>query len=102
VVEPDAGTLSAAIVAWTGYGRVSWPRHDARALVALFGEEATIELLPRLRELEDDFYTSDARHCAPDAKTMGEMAAADFAARHPELTAAAVKAFAWCYTFDYK
>lgn len=94
--------LSAALIAWTGWGSHSSPSRDATRVVARFGEDAARELLPRLLELEKDFYSSDAVHVSPDLKAMGDRAAAHFRARHPELSEEAVKALTWCYTYDCK
>jgi hypothetical protein len=33
---------------------------------------------------------------------MARQASAEFAAKHPDISAEAVKALAWCYTFDYR
>jgi len=33
---------------------------------------------------------------------MAELASAEFARKHPEISAEAIRALAWCYTFDYK
>jgi hypothetical protein len=64
-----------------------------------FGTAGAAELLPWLRDLEDDFFASDARPVAPDLVTMGEPAAEDFRRKHPEISDEAVEALAWCYTF---
>jgi hypothetical protein len=58
--------------------------------------------MPLVRELEDDFYESDARYVAADLPEMGQLASAEFARKHPEVSAEAIRALAWCYTFDYK
>jgi hypothetical protein len=94
--------LSDAIVTWTGRGRTSWPARDEQLVVEEFGTERAAELMPLIRQLVDDFYTSDAVHTVADLKEMGDKAAAQFAARHPEISEAAVDALAWCYTWDYR
>ena len=63
--------LSAALVAWTGWGSHASPARDATRVVAQFGDDVARELLPRLLELEEDFYSSDAVHVSPDLKAMG-------------------------------
>jgi hypothetical protein len=83
-------------------GVTAWPSRDDARLVERFGEGLAVELLPQLRQLEDDFYLSTARDAAPDLKTMGDAAAADFRRMHPEIGDEAVEALTWCYTFDYK
>jgi hypothetical protein len=97
----DAQRLSEAVVIWTGYGTRSWPSRSEDQLTKVYGDEA-LGLLHRLRELESEFYESEARYTAPDLASMGDAAARRFRQLHPELTTAAVEALAWCYTFDYK
>ena len=98
----DASLLSRAIVVWTGWGQLSWPSRDERRLVDCFGAQRAATLLPRIRELEDEFYASDARAVARDIGELGDLAAVEFRRRHPELSEQAIQALAWCYTYDYK
>lgn len=100
--ERDWERIGEAVVAWTGWGRFPFPRREESLLIERFGPDATAELLPIVRELEGDFYASDARHRARDLTEMGEMVAREFRERHPELGSTAIDALAWCYTFDYK
>ena len=101
-MRTSAVRLSEAVVTWTGWGRTPGPARDERLVVEAFGADEAADLMPMIRQLEDDFYASDARFSAPDLEQMGEAAAADFQVRHPEISEAAVKALAWCYTYDYK
>ena len=94
--------ISEAVVVWTGYGSTASPRRDERAFVEAFGDEGALDLLLMVRRLEKEFYASDARHTAPGLKEMGDAAAAQFRALHPELSQDAIRALAWCYTYDYK
>lgn len=94
--------LSEAIVIWSGWGRAAWPRRDESLLVDRFGADLAADLLSALRQLEDDFYSSDARHLASDLTEIAELAADRFRAMHPEVAEEAVRALAWCYTYDYK
>ena len=98
----DDAAVSEAIVLWTGYGRTTWPARDEERLVVEFGSELATELVPLVRQREDDFYRSEARLTAVDLETMAAVASAEFRALHPETTVEAVAALAWCYTFDYK
>jgi hypothetical protein len=100
----DPDLVSRAVVVWTGHGdpAVSSPSRDERRLVDHFGPDAAVELLPVVRQLEGDFYKSDARHTASDLSTMADLASRDFVRLHPELPAEASVALAWCYTFDHK
>jgi hypothetical protein len=94
--------VSDAIVVWTGWRDTKWPSRDETRLVDAYGSEATAELLPAIRRLEDDFYASDARHTVQGLEEMADRAAEDFRRVHPEISDDAVEALAWCYAFDYK
>jgi hypothetical protein len=98
----DASTVSRAIVVWTGWGETSRPVRTETRLADRIGEEAAISLLPLIRHLEEEFYSSDARFVVADLKEMGDVAAGQFRQAHPELSDEAIRALAWCYTFDYK
>jgi hypothetical protein len=91
-----------AIVVWSGWGRSSWPARNDEALTNHFGRDVAAKLLPIIRELEDDFYLSDARNTASDLAEMASIASQQFMTKHPDLPEDAVRALAWCYTFDYK
>ena len=94
--------LTRAIVVWTGWGRSPSPARNEDAVLAAFGSEQGLDLLPRVRALEDEFYDSNASNEAPDLVTMGMQAAAEFSEKHPEVGEEGVRAFAWCYTYDFK
>lgn len=98
----DPALLSSAIVIWTGWGETPWPARDETRLVERYGAGAAATLLPRIRELEDEFYASDARFIAADLKQMADLAEARFRELHPELSEEAIRALSWCYTYDYK
>lgn len=94
--------VSQAIVAWTGWGRASHPTRDRARVAESLGNDAAASLMPLVKRLETEFYASDAAHRVGDLKAMGDRAAAEFSAAHPELSSDAVDALAWCYTFDWK
>lgn len=94
--------LGEAVVVWTGWGRTSWPVRDEQLVIERFGIDSAVVLLPLIKNLEDDFYSSGARFSVADLKEMGDVAAAQFREKHPEIPEDAVEALAWCYTFDYK
>jgi hypothetical protein len=101
-VTVDARVLSDAIVVWTGYGRASWPSRDDASLIARWGEDLARDLLPEVLRADREFSESDARFTVADLVAMGEVAAERFRELRPELTESAVRALAWCYTFDNK
>ena len=94
--------LSRAVVLWTGWGVATWPSRDDEALTRKYGESRGLDLLQAVRELEADFYSSNAHLTEPDLQTMTARASAEFRMRHPEAPAELVDALAWCYSFDYK
>lgn len=94
--------ISRAVVTWTGWGSASFPARDDDFLISALGKAKAIELLPRVRVLEEEFYRSNAHLTAPDMQSMGELAAREFRSAHPELTEDAIQALAWCYTYDFK
>ncbi len=102
-VDPsDPATLSQAVVVWSGWGEAAWPARDGGRVAERFGRDVAPLLLSRIRQLEDDFYSSRARFTARELAEMEERAASEFRGKHPELTEDAVQALAWCYTYDYK
>ena len=98
----DYSLLVEAILVWTGWGRDVIPRRDDSQLVNRFGIEATAKLLPVIKSLEDDFYSSDAKFVAEDLHEMEKLSSAQFRKKHPTIADEIVKAFAWCYSFDFK
>jgi hypothetical protein len=98
----DSSQLVEAIIVWTGWGRSAMPRRDDSLLASHFGDEVAAKLLLVIKSLEDDFYSSDARFVAADLQEMGRLSAEQFKRKHPTIADEIVKAFAWCYTFDFK
>ena len=96
----DDATLVDAIGVWTGWGDRPFPdRNDAR-IIAKYGAELGPRLVAAARSLMGDFYSSTARHTAPGLVEMGDQAAAEFRAAHPDIPERVVEALYWCYTFD--
>lgn len=98
----DKQQLAHAVVQWTGYGSAAWPQRDDDALVREFGEPDGLDLLAVLKTLEANFYATDAHLSEQDLTAMGDQAAAEFSAKHPDVPDEVVAALTWCYTFDYK
>lgn len=98
----DAKLVSEAIVVWTGKGISTWPERDEQRLVDEYGSATAKILMPIVRRLHDEFYSTEARFQSMDILEIGEIAAADFRKRHPEISESAVEALAWCYMYDFK
>lgn len=94
--------LVEAVLAWTGWGRDAAPRRDDSFLIEQVGAEMAALLLPAIKSLETDFYTSTARFVAADLQEMERLSVEQFRKKHPSLPDEISRAFAWCYTFDFK
>lgn len=90
-----------AVVVWTGWRVSATPARDDALVFERFGDSAA-DLIPLIHSLADEFYESEARHRAVDLTEMQSLASQDFRPRHPEISEDAVRALAWCYTWDYK
>ena len=102
-IDPsDPAKLVEAVVLWTGYGRTASPHRIDSILIQRFGPEIGNELLAAVKLLEDQFYRSDARFAASNLHEMGKMCAEQFRNTNPGVAEEVVRAFAWCYTFDFK
>ena len=91
-----------AVLVWTGWGQHPSPRRNDASVVDHFGAEVASSLLPIIQSLEHDFYSSDARFVAADIQEMERLSAEQFRQKYPNISEKIVKAFAWCYTFDFK
>lgn len=94
--------ISEAIVVWTGFKEAVRPVRDVQRLVDCYGPGVAAELLPTVRSLENDFYSSGAVDHIGDLAEAGDSAAVEFRSRHPELSEDAVAALKWCFTYDWK
>jgi len=94
--------LVEAVRLWTGWGLGIMPSRDDARLARKFGDKVAAKLLPVIKSLEEDFYSSDARLVATDLQEMGRLASEQFKRKHPTVAEEIVEAFAWCYTFDFK
>lgn len=94
--------LVEAVLLWTGWGREMKPRRDDSVLIERFGPECAARLLPAIKSLENNFYSSDAKYSAANLQEMESISIQQFKEKHPELPEEVAKAFAWCYTYDFK
>jgi hypothetical protein len=94
--------IELAVILWTGWKKTPSPLRDNKIVIETFGEKRGGLLLEKIRHLEDDFYKSDANIKASNLAEMGSISSEQFRKLHPDLSAEIARAFAWCYTFDYK
>jgi hypothetical protein len=87
---------------WTGWGKSIRPNRDDRRIEEAFGKEVAEKMLPLIKTLEEDFYSSDAQFVAYNLEEMGKQASQDFREIYPTISDNIVEVFAWCYTFDFK
>lgn len=98
----DPQLLSDAVLVWTGWSQDMMPRRDDALLTVHFGPKAATVLLSVIKKLENDFYTSTAKYTADNLQEMKKLASDEFRKKHSEIPTEVIKAFAWCYTFDFK
>lgn len=101
VVGVDSTKLVNAMRIWSGWGGIAPNRDDSRLRQQLGTAEANMLLLV-IKQLEEDFYTSDARYIAADVDEMRRLAKEHFTRTHPKVATAISDILAWCYTFDFK
>jgi len=94
--------LIEAVRVWIGWGLSAIPDPNDKRLVDHVGENVAAKLLPLIKSLWDDFYSSDAWLAAANLQEMEKLASEQFKRKHPTVAEEIVKAFAWCYTFDFK
>lgn len=94
--------LIEAVRIWTGWGTTIAPNRDDARVRRHFGDTAASTILPILKSLEDDFYSSDARLVAGSLQEMEKLSCQHFKQKHPDVADEIAKVFAWCYTFDFK
>lgn len=101
VINADLNKLVDAMRIWAGWGGIAPSRDDLR-LRQKFGSADANVLLPIIKQLEDDFYMSDARYTAVDLEEMARLAKEKFTRMYPDLPSEIGEVLAWCYTFDFK
>lgn len=100
--ELDSPELKEAVQLWTGWGFSAMPNRNDKRLSDRFGNEIAAKLLPLIKSLEADFYSSDAKLVAANLEEMGKLASEQFKHKYPKVADEIVAAFAWCYTFDFR
>jgi hypothetical protein len=102
LMRDKPGLFVDAVLAWTGYGHEMMPTRNDESVVSMFGHEAASLLLPEIKALMNDFYSTSAKNTETDLIKMGSEAASKFRRRHPDAPKAVVEALEWCFTFDYR
>jgi len=102
MINLNSPQLVEAVRIWTGWGITATPSRDDARVRRHFGDAAASTILPLLKSLEDDFYSSDARLVASSLQEMEKLSSRHFKQKYPDVADEIVKAFARCYTFDFK
>lgn len=102
MTESESQKLLDAVRTWTGHGQSSWPSRDDVRVQHKFGDANAAKLLPIIKNLERDFYSSNAQTQASDLAAMEQRAKAHFIRLHPDLPEEIADIFAWCLSFDFK
>ena len=102
ISDVNSPQLVEAVRLWTGWGQSVMPSRNDERVIDHFGADIAAKLLPLIKALAEDFYSSDARLVSSDLEHMEKLASEQFRRKHPTIAEEIVKAFAWCYTFDFK
>ncbi len=94
----EAGTISHALVLYTGYGVSPIPDFDPERVQGRYGSNVTVEMLPTLNALAEEFYRVKRR--SRDQFRDARRAAARFSRSHPEISREAVDALTWAHAID--
>ena len=100
-VAVNSTKLVDAMRIWSGWGGMAPNRDESRLRHQLGAADAEV-LLPLIRRLEEDFYSSDAHYVARDIAEMAKLAKDDFIRMHPTAADEIAVILAWCYTFDFR
>jgi hypothetical protein len=102
MIDIDSRDLVDAIRIWSGWGIEHSPRREDSRLARQRGNAFAMRLLPIIKELQKDFYASDAHLRASDLTEMGQIAKEQFKKLHPRVAEEVAEIFVWCYTFDWR
>jgi len=95
----DAAQVSEAVVIWIGpVPNLGYDREAA--LSKRFGAQVAAQLVPIVRELQRDFYDTNAARVAADIREMHTLAVDDFKRKHPEISEDAAHALAANYVYS--
>lgn len=93
--------LSSAVVTHLGKGRSPFPVNDDEAVRELAGSESA-DLLPRVRNLEDEMMAVPIDWSSTSLSDGGDEARRALAERHPELSDGALDALRWMFTYNWR
>ncbi len=94
--------LSEAVIAYLGKGRSSFPRTDEDAVATLAGAVGRPDLLATVKALVAGCLAVPVDWTTRSLSEGGREAQAVMAERHPELSAAALEALYWTFTYNWR
>lgn len=92
--------LSQAVILFTGRGHARSPRASREAVLAAFGDERGQRLADQVAALFAEANTIPVDWGGLSLGQAGDVVRARIAAKHPDLTPAALDALRWKWTFD--
>jgi hypothetical protein len=94
--------VSDAVVLYLGHGTASHPQLDSRALMERFGDRRAVELEAAIGSLLNEAGRINVDWSSHTLESAGDLVVAEMRRRHPALTARALAAIAWKFTFDWR
>lgn len=89
-----------ALSLWTGWKNGVAPFRNDAAVIDHFGSREAAKLLDDCRELEREFFASDANIRAKDLNEMAAMARSDFLQKYPGVRLEVMQILESCYCFS--
>lgn len=89
-----------ALSLWTGWKNGVAPFRDDAAVIDHFGSREASRLLDDCRELEREFFASDANIRAKDLNEMAALARSDFLQKYPGVRLEVMEILESCYCFS--
>lgn len=100
-VEPS-DELSRAVVLYLGHGQSPWPRHDEGSVVQAFGPDHAGPLMNEIKHLQAELDSLEVDWSMHTLDWAGEAAREELHRLHPDLSAAALDALAWQFTYEWR
>lgn len=100
-VDMGPEVVSEAVILHSGRGLSPFPLRDAGRLALRFGPGEAADLAVIVDRLSREFYEVEPE-AYESLEEAADPAVEAFAVRHPELSAEAISAIRWCYTYDWK
>jgi hypothetical protein len=94
--------LSRGLVTYLGYGTEAYPKEDVNRLIALVGNEASVQLSGEIREILDELNQLKPDWTSHSLQSAGDWVKKMMVTRHPQLDDRALEALAWVFTWWWR